>query len=465
MNEKRPRLVIAGTGSGVGKTTVTLGLMAAFQKRGLKVQGFKAGPDYIDPGYHTAITGRPSRNLDTWMVPAEDMVEIFLNGSRDSDLSIVEGVMGLYDGKDPLSDKGSTAEIAILLQSPVILVVDVYSLARSAAAVVKGYQGLNPSVPVAGVIANRAGGEGHFQLVKSAIEKECGIPVFGWLPPDPSVDIPERHLGLIPALERGEMVPLFDRLAELMEKGVDLDGLKKVAGNAPLLAGPGRRLFSQKRMEPHPVIIAVAKDAAFHFYYPENLELLKQYGARLRFFSPLKGEPVPEEADGLIVGGGFPEEFVRELSANEEVKRSFRENITRGMPAYAECGGYMYLTEAIIDRKGKLHPMTGVIPAVVRMSDRLTALGYREVEAVTDNLLLKQGEKARGHEFHYSTLAIRKEQDAWAYEISGHAGKHREGYARRNLLAGYTHLHFASNPSMAKRFIAACRNYRDGKRG
>lgn len=207
MNEKRPRLVIAGTGSGVGKTTVTLGLMAAFQKRGLKVQGFKAGPDYIDPGYHTAITGRPSRNLDTWMVPAEDMVEIFLNGSRDADLSIVEGVMGLYDGKDPLNDKGSTAEIAILLQSPVILVVDVYSLARSAAAVVKGYQGLNPSVPVAGVIANRAGGEGHFQLVKSAIEKECGIPVFGWLPPDPSVDIPERHLGLIPALERGKWFP------------------------------------------------------------------------------------------------------------------------------------------------------------------------------------------------------------------------------------------------------------------
>ena len=464
MSDKRPRLVVAGTGSGVGKTTVTLGLMAAFQKQGLKVQGFKAGPDYIDPGYHTAITGLPSRNLDPWMVSTEHMVEIFLKGSREADLSIIEGVMGLYDGKDPLSDKGSTAEIAVLLQSPVILIVDVYSMARSSAAVVKGYQLLNPSVPVAGVIANRAGGEGHFRLVKSAIEQECGIPVFGWLPPDPSIDIPERHLGLIPALMRGEMDPLFDQLAELMEKGVDLDRLQTAAGDAPGLAMPKKRLFSQKQPKQHPVTIAVAKDAAFHFYYPENLELLEQHGAKLQYFSPLKGEPVPEDADGLIVGGGFPEEFVLELSGNEEVKSSFRENITRGMPTYAECGGYMYLSEAIVDREGNSHPMTGVIPAVIQMSDRLMALGYREVEAVRDNLLLKQGEKARGHEFHYSTLTMQT-KNAAAYEISGYAGRQQEGYVKENLLASFTYLHFASNPSMAKRLISACRNNQKCKRG
>lgn len=463
MSEERARIIIAGTGSGVGKTTVTLGLMAAFKKRGLKVQGFKAGPDYIDPGYHTAITGLPSRNLDPWMVSMEHMVEIFLKGSRGADLSIIEGVMGLYDGKDPLSDKGSTAEIAVLLQSPVILVVDVYSMARSAAAVVKGYQLLNQSVSVAGVIANRAGGEGHFRLVKSAIEQECGIPVFGWLPPEPSIDIPERHLGLIPALMRGEMDPLFDQLAEFIEKGVDLDRLQAAAGDAPGLAMPKNRLFSQKRPE-QSVTIAVAKDAAFHFYYPENLELLEQHGAKLQYFSPLKGEPVPEEADGLIVGGGFPEEFVRELSANEEVKSSFREKITRGMPTYAECGGCMYLTKAITDRQGNPHPMVGVIPAMVRMSDQLAALGYREVEAVSDNLLLKQGEKARGHEFHYSTLTM-PTKDIAAYEISGYASKQREGYVKENLLASFTHLHFASNPSMVKRFISVCRNYRKSKKG
>ncbi|SEN12398.1 cobyrinate a,c-diamide synthase [Lihuaxuella thermophila] len=460
MSEARPRIVIAGTGSGAGKTTVTLGLMAAFQKRGLKVQGFKAGPDYIDPSYHTAVTGRPSRNLDTWMLTPNRMKEIFLNGSREADLSIIEGVMGLYDGKDPLSDRGSTAEIAILLNSPVILVVHIHSMARSAAAVVKGFQLFNPRVPIAGVIANRAGSEGHFRLVQAAIEQECGVPVLGWLPRDPSIDIPERHLGLIPAIERGEIDPLFERLREVVEKGVDLNRVAEIASQAPQLDPPADRLFIAQEAEQKPsVTIAVARDAAFNFYYPENLELLRQYGARLLYFSPLRGEPVPEDADGLYVGGGFPEEFVRELSADERVKASFRTKIAAGLPTFAECGGYMYLTQAIIDREGNAHPMAGVIPAVVQMKDRLAALGYREVEAVSDNLLLRRGEKARGHEFHYSTLTPREEDYPPAYESAGRRGKTREGYARGNLLAGYTHLHFASNPAMVKRWMAACGEY------
>ncbi|MBH8599347.1 cobyrinate a,c-diamide synthase [Thermoactinomyces sp. CICC 10523] len=465
MSEARPRIVIAGTGSGVGKTTITLGLMAAFKKRGLQVQGFKAGPDYIDPSYHTAVTGRPSRNLDTWMMEPEGMREIFFRGSRGADISIIEGVMGLYDGKDPRSDRGSTAEIAMMLQSPVILIVNVHSMARSAAAVVKGYQLLNPAVPIAGVIVNRAGSEGHFRLVQAAIEQECGIPVVGWLSRDPSIDISERHLGLIPAIERGEIAPLFARLAELVEKGIDLERLESLASAAPRLKTPEKRIFAPASSgEEEPVTIAVAKDAAFNFYYPENLELLTHHGACLRFFSPLRGEIVPEEADGLYIGGGFPEEFVRELSGNGKVKDSFRRKIAAGLPTFAECGGYMYLTEAIIDREGNAHPMVGVIPAAVRMKDRLAALGYREVEALSDNLLLKRGEKARGHEFHYSELTAQSDHYPPAYQTSGRRGKHREGYVRENLLAGYTHLHFASHPEMVPRFISACQQYRLSRR-
>ncbi len=463
MSEDRPRIVVAGAGSGVGKTTVTLGLMEAFRRRGLKVQGFKTGPDYIDPSYHTAVTGRSSRNLDTWMLAPDTIREIFLKGSRGADLSIIEGVMGLYDGKEPLSDKGSTAEIAIRLKSPVILVINIHSMARSAAAVVKGYQLFNPAVPIAGVIANKAGSEGHFRLVQAAIEQECGLPVLGWLSRDHSVVIPERHLGLIPAIERGETNSLFTRLAELIEKGVDLDRLQSVAGKAPRLELPKKQLFRAQAPAEEPVIIAVARDAAFNFYYPENLELLEQSGARLEYFSPLQGECVPEEADGLYIGGGFPEEFVRELSGNSDVTDSFRKNIAGGMPTYAECGGYMYLTQAIIDREGNTFPMVGVIPAVVHMKDRLSALGYREVTAVTDNLLLNQGEKARGHEFHYSKLT-KIENFTSAYESNGRPGKQKEGYVSENLLAGYTHLHFASNPTMAKRLVLSCEKYRNRRK-
>ncbi|WP_374709305.1 cobyrinate a,c-diamide synthase [Desmospora profundinema] len=459
--QTRPRLIIAGTGSGVGKTTLTLGLMAAFSRRNRQVQGFKIGPDYIDPSYHTVVTGRPSRNLDTWMVEPDRMKEIFLKGSEGADLSVIEGVMGLYDGKDPLRDEGSTADIAIRLESPVILVVNIHSMARSAAAVVMGYQNLNDRVPIAGVIVNRAGSEGHYRLAKAAIEQECNIPVVGWLGRDERLQIPERHLGLVPAVERGELNPLFDTLAEVVEKNVDLDQLQALANQAPPLAEPDSALFSLpvREVEEYQPIIAVARDAAFNFYYPENLDLLERMGADLRFFQPLEGEKVPEEADGLMIGGGFPEEFVDRLAREDEVKASIRERIEKGMPAYAECGGYMYLCERMITHTGETYPMVGVIPAVVKMQQRLAALGYREVRALSDTVLLKKGETARGHEFHYSTLDLTLPDPPYAYESQGRRGSHREGYAAGSLLAGYTHLHFASNPSMVQRWMEHCRRY------
>lgn len=464
MNERRSRLVIAGTGSGVGKTTITLGLMAALRRRGLNVQGFKCGPDYIDPTYHTAVTGRPSRNLDTWMLSHETMREIFLRGSRDAEISIIEGVMGLYDGKDPLSNVGSTAEISILLAAPVLLIVNVRSMARSAAAVVMGYQQLDRRVNIAGVVVNQCGSEGHYQIVKAAIEQECGIPVVGWLGRDGRLDIPERHLGLVPAIERGELTPLFEHAADLVEKGVNIDDILQLAENTPLMSWPESRLFRSGFVVGNRATIAVAKDAAFNFYYPENLDMLEQGGAKLVYFSPLAGEKVPAEASGLYIGGGFPEEFAADLAAHHEVQADIRVRAAQGMPIFAECGGYMYLSRSLTDRAGIKHTMVGLIPADVHMQGKLAALGYREATALTDCLLMKKGEIIRGHEFHYSKLTPLEENYPFVFETKGLRGAGQEGYVNEDMMAGYTHVHFASNPKVVERFIGQCEEY-EKKRG
>ena len=281
VNVKRNRIVVAGTGSGAGKTTISSGLMAAFKRRGYTVQGFKCGPDYIDPTYHTAVTGRVSRNLDTWMLPADVMKDIFIQGSEGADLSIIEGVMGLYDGKDPLSNNGSTAEIALLLEAPVLLVVHVGSMARSAAAIVYGFIHMDERIRIAGVIVNKCGSEDHYRIVQAAIEQECGVPVLGWLGRDEGLDIPERHLGLVPAIERGELNPLFERAADRIEQGADLDRIFELSAAAPEIQKPEYSIFAANPDIAEPKInLAVARDAAFNFYYQENLELLERRGAR-----------------------------------------------------------------------------------------------------------------------------------------------------------------------------------------
>lgn len=458
------RIIIAGTGSGVGKTTLTIGIMAALQKQGLSVQGFKCGPDYIDPAYHTAVTGRPSRNLDSWMVGREAVKEIFARGSRGSDISVIEGVMGMFDGKDPLTDDGSTADIGRILEAPVILVVNVASMARSAAAIVKGFQQFGHGDNIVGVIANRAGSEGHYKLVKQAIEQVCGIPVLGYLPRDVNVELPERHLGLVPSIERGELRPFFDLLANLVSRHIDLDRLLDVAAAKPVESRPS--LFSvnlgTRQARVH---IAIAKDAAFHFYYPENLELLEAAGARCLYFSPLAGEEVPADADGLYIGGGFPEEFAERLGNDEKVKASFRNRITEGMPTLAECGGFMYLTEQIVDTTGNACHMVGLVPGKVTMQKKLAALGYREITGTAGNFLLPPEGKARGHEFHYSTYeALDGAEEAPAFLSKGRFGTKLEGYAQGSLIAGYTHLYFASNPGLVDDWIQACERYRQAKK-
>lgn len=455
MSANDRRIVIAGTGSGAGKTTVTIGLMAALKRKGYAVQGFKCGPDYIDPTYHTAVTGRVSRNLDSWMLPHDTVREIFARGSEGADIAVIEGVMGMYDGKEPTSDRGSTAEISLLTASPVLLVVNCQSMARSAAAIVKGFQMLNPQVKIVGVVANKAGSEGHYQIVKAAVEQECGVPVVGYLKREADLEIPERHLGLVPSVERGELQPLFDRLAERVAETVDVDRVWELAQAEPFhverkLFAPVSAVPGEKRVK-----IAVAKDAAFHFYYPENLELLEANGAELLFFSPLAGEPVPQEADGLYIGGGFPEEFAAELSRNRTVLESFRRAVRAGLPTLAECGGFMYLTDAIVTTDGHTYPMAGIVPGKVTMQKRLAALGYREVRGTAENFLIGPDEQAHGHEFHYSTFAADLKLPH-AYETKGLRGTKPEGYARGNLVAGYTHLHFASNPALPKRWVERC---------
>lgn len=446
------RLVIAGTGSGVGKTTFTIGLMAALQQKGYIVQGFKCGPDYIDPSYHTAVTGRVSRNLDSWMFDHETVREMVARASKGADISIIEGVMGFFDGKSPLVNTGSTAEISMITESPVLLIVNCASMARSAAAIVKGFQTLASGPNIVGVIANQVGSVGHFEIVKAAIEQECNVPVVGYMKKEQDIDIPSRHLGLIPAIERGELNPFFDKLGGLISETIDIDRLYELAETTEI-KNEASALFKQR--EDKGVTIAVAKDAAFNFYYQENLELLEAYGAKLAYFSPLKGEEVPSDVDGLYLGGGFPEEFADELAGNEASKASIHATIMSGIPTLAECGGFMYLTESIVKTEGTEYPMVGIIPGKVKMQKKLAALGYREIFGTKENFLIDQDQEAKGHEFHYSTFEG-AESVPYAYKTKGRFGMKQEGYLKDNLVAGYTHFHFASNPQLVERWIEAC---------
>lgn len=444
------RLVIAGTGSGVGKTTMTIGIMRALMKRGLTVQGFKCGPDYIDPAFHTAVTKRISRNIDSFMTSEETVRAIAARASEGADAAIIEGVMGFYDGKSPLSSKGSAAHISEITESPVILIINAASMARSAAAIVKGFQLLDDNTRIVGVIANQLGSKSHFEIVKTAVEKECGVPVIGYLPKNAVESLPSRHLGLVPAVERGDLNDYFDSLAEAIEQTIDLDQLLELTKAQPIETGAS--IFDEQKGDS--VHIAVAKDAAFNFYYEENFELLRSRGAVLHFFSPLNDEEVPEEAQGLYIGGGFPEEFAEQLAQNEKSKQSIRSAIEKGLPTLAECGGFMYLTESITDRSGQAFPMIGVIEGQVRMQDKLAALGYREITGIAGNFLLGEGGQAKGHEFHYSVFEGPKESPA--YFSKGRFGAKQEGYLKDRLAAGYVHFHFASNPDLVTNWLAAC---------
>jgi cobyrinic acid a,c-diamide synthase len=368
--------------------------------------------------------------------------------------------MGLYDGKDPLSIQGSTAEVSILLDAPVLLVIDASAMARSAAAVVHGFQSLDARVKIAGVLVNRVGGEGHYRLIQSAVEDACGIPTLGYLSASDEWSLPERHLGLVPALEYGQHGERhIEQLAAALSKTCQLDAIWERAAAATALPSCVHTVFPQVP-SPHRVTIAVAKDAAFHFYYPENLELLESAGAKIVYFSPLANEPVPEDADGLYIGGGFPETFAEPLSRRTVAGESVRQRIGAGMPTFVECGGFMYLTQSIRTVAGDSCDMLGVVPARVQMQKRLAAIGYRDVEGLSDGVLLAREERIRGHEFHYSTVAWQAPHRAAYHSQGGIGDSNEEGFVHKQIQGGYTHLYFPSNPACANRFVSACEQYR-----
>ena len=451
-------LIIAGTSSGSGKTTLTLAILAALTRRGYRLAPFKVGPDFIDPGHHTRLTGTTSRNLDGWMLSQTYNQALFQRGSCQSDIAVVEGVMGLYDGYDGRSEAGSTAQMAKWLDLPVLLVVDARSMARSAAALLQGFENFDPQVRFAGVVFNRIGSPRHLAYLKEALEGHVKMPCLGGIPREASITIPERHLGLHTAEDHPLDPATVRRLGNLVENHVDLDRLialskthvGEIAASATDTVTTGRRIR-----------IGVARDAAFCFYYPDNLELLAAHDAEIVFFSPLTDRHLPEDIDGLYFGGGYPELHAATLAENQSLKGEIRTSSRSGMPIYAECGGFMYLCDRLTDIEGAVHAMVGCFPFETHMLNRRRALGYREIRLSAASLLGPRGSIGRGHEFHYSELAGDPGTVETVYAATPRSGQEMtaEGYRVHNTLGSYIHLHFGSNPAMACHFVENCRAF------
>ncbi|MFW6373306.1 MAG: cobyrinate a,c-diamide synthase [Thermodesulfobacteriota bacterium] len=455
---------MAGTSSGSGKTTVTLGLMAALKRRGLKVAPFKVGPDFIDPGHHGRITGVPSRNLDGWMLPREYNLACFRKAARDADIAVVEGVMGLFDGYDGKSEAGSTAQMAKWLGLPVVLMADARSMARSAAALVQGFENFDPDLSFCGVVFNQLGSPRHFAYLKEALEDHIRMDCLGGLLREEAIAIPERHLGLVTEDEHGLPPDAVDRLADLIEERIDLENLLARLPNIDLKQYPKAQTDFNHAAPSSAVRIGVARDKAFCFYYPDNFDILRSAGAELVFFSPMETRTLPPHLDGLYFGGGYPELFARPLSENESLRREILSRSRDGMPIYAECGGFMYLGSRIQDTDHRTYSMCGCFPFTTTMFTRLKSLGYREVILTAETLLGPAGTRIRGHEFHYSGIQEAPENDhvETVYAVSDRlgAGALATGYRVRRTLGSYIHLHFGSRPKAAEHFVAVCRRFR-----
>jgi cobyrinic acid a,c-diamide synthase len=446
-------VLVAGPGTGAGKTTITVALMAALRKRGLRVQPFKCGPDFIDPGHHAMVCGRPSHNLDTWMLSAEANRRIFASACCDADIAIIEGMMGLFDGVGGNSDQGSSAEIAKLLGLPVLLVVDAGSSARSVAALVHGFKSFDPRTRVVGAILNRVAGAAHAEMLTAALGQADKDLIVGWVPEEKELRLPERYLGLQTAREHSWTGDVLDLMSRLIERHCPLDRLLEVCevtltGNAaplPSLA-PGVRAR-----------IGVARDRAFCFYYEAGLDELRRQGAEICEFSPLACASLPQDLDGLYFGGGYPELYVDTLSNKTRLLSDLREFARAGKPIYGECGGLMFLSRQLITQDGARWPMAGLLPLSIEMTDGLVHFGYADIEFIQDGLAVK-GTRLRGHSFHCSKIfdegAVLKTALVH-YSLSRQS--EQEGFRAGNVFGSYVHVHFAADPSLAARFVAlAC---------
>lgn len=453
-----PTLIIAGTHSGSGKTTVTLAILAALLRRGLRVQAFKVGPDFIDPGHHSRITGRPCRNLDTWLLDSAALARTYYRGTLGADIAVVEGVMGLFDGRTALDESGSTADLARAWDLPVVLVVDARGLARSIAPLVMGFVRFDQSVRVVGVVANRLGSARHYaQFLEPSIRANVPeVESLGYLGRDERLSIPSRHLGLRTANDLPAGLAPVDALADAAEANIDLDRLLSLA-RVPRLLTPASEP-SLCRPITRSVRVAVARDAALCFYYEDNLDALRDSGAEIVFFSPLDDPDLPAGIDLLYLGGGYPEEHADRLASNTSMRTNVRRFHAQGGSILAECGGLMVCSEILCDRAGRAFPMWGLIPARVVMRPRFAALGYVTVVSDRPTLLGPEGLSIRGHEFHYSTLEPLADLTyATRLERPGEAPK-PDGIVVGGLMAAYAHLHFGSNPHVARDLLRLCKD-------
>lgn len=457
------RLMFAATTSGTGKTTICTGIMRLLKNRGYQVQPFKVGPDYIDTEYHTLASGIKSRNLDEFMLPHEEIKYLFAKSSEKADISIIEGVMGLYDGLGDSHDYCSSASMSKLIDCPVILIIDGKAMAASSAALVLGFKNLDNNVNIAGVIANNVSTKSHYNIIKNSIEKFTGIPVIGHIPRDENFTLSSRHLGLTPSVEVKDLDSKLDYVASVVEKYIDIDKLLEISNQSEYKFDKNRR---DKVKNITDVRLGIAYDDAFNFYYQDSLELFEDMGVKLVKFSPIRDKNLPDNIDGIFLGGGFPEIFAQDISKNKSLLKEIKEKSLNNMPIYAECGGLMYLGESLEDLSGNKVEMTKIFDGNSIMAKKLQRFGYCEGTANVDTIISQKGDKVKGHEFHYSDF-ITLENNAYDMEKNmsdGSVKKWNGGFIKNNTLGTYLHTHFAGNYDMAINFIQKMEEYRN-KRG
>ena len=448
------RIILAGTGSAVGKTTIATGIMKALSEK-YDVQPFKVGPDYIDPSYHTLATGNTSRNLDSFFMKKGQIRDSYLKAMDNKDIAVIEGVRGLYEGIDSINDIGSTASVAKALKAPVILIINSRSLVKSAAALVLGFKALDPEINIAGVILNKVKNKAHFEKTKRSIEEITKTEVIGGIIRDDKISIEQRHLGLVPARERENSLKFIDLWSEVIKNSIDLDRLVEIAKTAPKITSEIIPIWNKGNKQP--VKIAVAYDEVFNFYYKENLESLEANNAKIEYFSPLNDEDLPD-ADGLYIGGGYPELFSKELSQNKTMLDQIKQFHLENRPIFAECGGLMYLMDSIHDDK-----QVGVYPYKAVLTDRVQALKYTIAEVTQDNIISKKGETFNGHEFHYSKVIVNELKNPLAFKITRGKGSYNlmDGFIEKNTLASYVHTHVAAMPNFAANFTTSAKELGD----
>ncbi|PKM52070.1 MAG: cobyrinate a,c-diamide synthase [Firmicutes bacterium HGW-Firmicutes-7] len=459
---KFPKLMIAGMSSGVGKTTLTMGILSALSEK-MVVQSYKVGPDYIDPAYHTLITGRKCRNLDNYLLSNETVEQLFYKNSKDAQIGIIEGVMGLYDGAQVNSDIGSSASIAKVLKCPVVLVVDGSGIAKSVAAIVKGFIEFDPAVKLSGVILNKVNSIKHYCLLKEAIEQFTTAKCYGYLPKNEIGTLKSRHLGLIPSCEIEDLKLKLECVSKAVEETVDLEGLLQLAYREAEEVTIEIPIYQTLFKDLH---IGVAYDEAFNFYYEDNLDLFKELGATIQFFSPIRDSRLPENIHFLYFGGGFPEMFAQELSDNHLMKKDIKEKLEMGMPYLAECGGLMYLTKQLIDFDEKIYRMVGWLDGTCSMTKRLQRFGYKTLTLKENCILGEKDEVIPIHEFHHSKTEVLETNTVFGLKKMKEdkvIAAYECGYLKGKGVAGYPHFHFHGNPSMAINLLQAAQTYANNK--